>query len=76
MIRRNQIIVEEAISKDQNIMECTLIDCKIEKGTLVQNSVIIVDGEKVSRDCPCLEIDIEGAVDTYLEDLEASEDDR
>jgi len=73
MIRRNEIIVEEVISKGQNIMESTLIDCKIEKGALIQNSVIIVDGEKVSLDCPCLEIDIEGAVDSYLEDLEASE---
>lgn len=69
MIRRNEIIVEEAISKDQNIMECTLIDCKIEKGALIQNSVIIVDGEKVSLDCPCLEIDLEGAIDTYLEEM-------
>jgi hypothetical protein len=74
MIRRNQIIVEEAISKDQNIMECTLIDCKIEKGALIQNSVVIVDGEKVSLDCPCLEIDIEGAVDSYLESLREEED--
>jgi hypothetical protein len=73
MIRRNQIIVEEAISKDQNIMECTLIDCKIEKGALIQNSVVIVDGEKVSLDCPCLEIDIEGAVDSYLESLREEE---
>ena len=69
MIRRNEIIIEEAISKDQNIMECTLIDCKIEKGALIQNSIIIVDGEKVSLDCPCLEMDVEGSIESYLEEI-------
>lgn len=55
MIRRNEVIIEETISENQNLNNCTLIDCKIEKGALVQNSLIIVDGEKVSIDCPCLD---------------------
>lgn len=67
MIRRHKLITEELITKDQNLNDCILVDCKIEKGAIVQKSLIIIDGEKVSLDCPCLNPD-------YQEPQEEEED--
>ncbi len=54
MIRREKVIQNEEITKNQKIKDCILIDCTIEEGTLIQNSKIIIDGEVVSPDCDCL----------------------